>query len=346
MRRRFALAVTVLAIVAACGRPAGDAPSPAPSASPSPSTSPADPSLLRPDPSAEPPASVVIAGPDGVFVIDTSGDVRQIVDEPAAVAVDDGAGGVVYQAARGRWYGTGNPPSTALRWRRAASSEAVTVADPEPGAALTLHDVLGGTVFATRSSGSGPEDMLDTLIAIDLVSGGERDIRNVGGWEYGSDPITVTSELIGASYVAEGSYGVDFFDHAGRTVEVPGNPIPEPNHEAGLALAELSPDAATLAYQESGPDAQGYITIPEVVFVETRTGEELRRLRLDRPDQGWGTVSFDLGERVLVVNRTVTGEYDALMDAPWVIDLSGPKPIVWEAPVAGRAQLLRSPIAL
>jgi hypothetical protein len=353
MRRRSPAVATLLVVLASgCADTPRGSPSAAPSTTGVSTPAPGDPSLLGPDPAASPPAALLIAGPDGVTEVAPTGETRTLVQGPVAFAVDDTTGGLVYQVGRGRPYGDPSHPSTALIWQRAGGAAPTALAEPHPGTFFALHDALatpGGAVevFATRASGSNPEDWLDTVVAFDPVSGSARDIRDVGGWEYGTEPVTVTPTLLGGSYSAEALIGMDFFDQRGNPVDIGGNPLPEPTHDCSCPrLAELSPDAATLAYLEMGDDGQGFFIIPEVVLVDAGSGEELRRLRLDRPDQGWMPISFDLGDGVLVVNRSVTGEFDAPVDAAWVIDLREPEPVVWQAPVSGRAHLVRAPVAL
>jgi hypothetical protein len=141
-------------------------------------------------------------------------------------------------------------------------------------------------------------------------------------------------------------YWFDFIDHAGKEVEVAGNPLPEPTHTSPSPyVAEISSDASTLAYVEFGEDADGFFIIPELVLVDIESGEETLRLRLDRDDGGPLVESLDLGEGVIVVNRVQPDEVgERHVERPWIVDLRGDAPVVWEAPVAGTGRLPRSEI--
>jgi hypothetical protein len=89
-------------------------------------------------------------------------------------------------------------------------------------------------------------------------------------------------------------------------------------------------------------DARGYRIISEVVLLDIEHAAERRRLRLERPEGGCVPASLDLG--VLVVNRWTSGEVER--DVTRVIDLRRDDPVVWEAPIAGTARLLRSPLEI
>lgn len=321
------------------------------SAPPSPvETGPSGVGLLAPDPEASLTAPFLIATNEGIFAIAVDGAVEEVFSEPAAMVVDDTRGGVLFQEVRGRWAGLESPGgSTAIRWIEQGSGTAVDLMALEEGQFLELHDALeiGGdlAVYFTRSVGSTPEDMEDLLIRLDPVAGTEAEVRQVGGWEWGSDPISVTPSLIGATSTASVSRTFEFFDHEGAPVEVSGNPLNGPVGDCSSCpdLAELSAGASTLAFVELDPDDDGFLIIPELVLVEAESGNELVRLRLDRPDQGWVPASLDLGDGVVLMNRFVSGETGSEFDRPWVIDLRGEDPVIWEAALAGHARLLRSP---
>jgi hypothetical protein len=304
--------------------------------------------LLRPDPQALPPASLLIAGPEGVSLVSATGPVRELVQGSVAAAVDDTRGGLVYQRSR-EHYGAGVPSnSTTIEWIKNGSGASTALVTPAAGQFLELHDAveLKGqpAVFYTRFEGGvGHEDTVHTLMRIDIPTGRQTTLRPVGGFEASSEPISVTASLIAMTRLENTKGAFEFLTPDGTPVSPARNPLP-PGSDCDApcpGLAELSPDAETLAYVERGADAQGYRIIPEVVLMHMNTGTELRRLRLDRPDQGWEPASLDLGNGVLVVNRLVSGEIDSAFAEPWVIDLAADEPLVWQAPLAGNARLVR-----
>jgi hypothetical protein len=300
--------------------------------------------LLAPDPAAAPPASLVVAGPGGVSSI-SPGAVRKLVTGRAVIAVDDTQGGVLFQRARGRFDTPG--VSTTIRWVRPGSDAPEDLVEPREGEQLELEDALrqrqGLDVFYTRSSGSTIKDSTDLLVRLNPQTGRAAELGEVGGWEWGS-AISITPALIGLTSVSEAYRSFEFLDPDGAPRKVPANPLSAPVLDCSHCpdLLELSHDAKTLAYVEFSPDARGYRIIPEVVLLDTESAAERRRLRLERPEGGWVPASLDLGDDILVVNRWTSGEVDRDLDRPWVIDLRGNDPVVWEAPIAGNARLLRS----
>jgi hypothetical protein len=297
--------------------------------------------------------TVLIATQDGIFSVSSDGVVEEVALGATVIAVDDTRGGLLFQEVRGRWDGLESPGgATAIRWIQQGSGETVDLVVPEQGQFLQLHDAvgLGGdlAVYFTRSTGSTPDDMEDLLVRLDPVTGMEAEVRTVGGWEWGSDPISVTPSLIGATSTSSVTRSFDFFDHDGTDVDVSGNPLDPPASDCASCpdLVELSPDASILAYVEFGSDHNGYETIPELVLVDPESGNELERVRLDRPDQGWVPASIDLGDSIVVVNRFVSGEGGSDFDRPLVIDLREDDPVIWEVPMVGNARLLRTPLEI
>jgi hypothetical protein len=344
VRRRLAIA-SVLLVVAGCTGPT----SPGAGASPSPSRAREAPALLGADPSAAAAAAVLVAGPDGVSVFTPDGGVRELVDGPVAIAVDDLRGGLLYQRARARLEpGAASGPTAVERIAKNGRAPAVLVT-PAPGQSLALHDSvdLGGevAVFYTRfDGGAGHEDTVHTLMRAGAATGRPSEVRRVGGFEESSEPVSVTASLLVLTYLENTTGAFEFLSPDGTPVDAARNPRPPgTNCDAPCPdLAELSPDASTLAYMERGPDPAGYMTIPEVVLMDMDSGRELRRLRLDRPHQGWWPSSLDLGAGVVVVNRVASGtEGEREFVEPWLIDLRGEDPVVWQAPQAGHARLVR-----
>jgi hypothetical protein len=347
MTRTHAARVVTLGVLALAGCATSTVQTPPAPTSPAPTT---------PTPSTQPSdhaTTILIAADGGIFSVSLDGAVEEVAPGATAIAVDDTRGGVLFQEVRGRWDGLESPGgATAIRWIQPGSGDTVDLVVPEQGEFLQLHDAVGVggdlAVYFTRSTGSTPDDMEDLLVRLDPVSGTEADVRPVGGWEWGSDPISVTPSLIGATSTASVIRSFDFFDHDGTDVEVSGNPLDPPASDCASCpdLAEVSADASILAYVELGSDEDAYETLPELVLVDAESGNELERVRLERPDQGWVPASLDLGDGIVVVNRFVSGEGGSDFDRPLVIDLRKDDPVIWEAPMAGNARLLRAPVLI
>ena len=329
--------------MSACAAPSGP-PTPAPTSSSVASPDPND--LLHPDAGTSSPADVVIAAADGIYSIPEGGEPRRVYDGTAAVAVDDTRGGIVFQASRGIDFPQPSSGSTEIRWQRSGGS-AELVVSPSEGQHLTLHDAVettsGVRVLYTLSVGSTPDDSKDTLISLDPATGATREIRTVGAWEYASGPISVAPSVIGLTSYAEAFVEIEFFTHDAEAVDIPGNPLPEANHEYRFYAAELRPDTEILGYLERSTSVVGAGNVPSVVLVDTDSGQELERLRL-LPGEDWQAVSLDIGNDVVIVNRTPIEPTDARYLEAWTIDLRGDVPVVWEAPIKGEARLLRSEI--
>lgn len=300
---------------------------------------------LLPDPEADPPAGIVLAGPGGVFSIGVGEAVRKIVTGGAVIAVDDTHGGVLFQRAQGRFDKAG--VSTTIHWVKRGSSTPEALVEPSRGEYLELEEALrqshGPAVFYTRSTGSTIKDSSDVLVRLDPSTGHEAELGEVGGWEWGS-ALSITPSLIGLTSVSEAYRTFEFRGPDGARRRLRANPLRSPALDCGHCpdLLELSQDAKTLAYVEFPRDARGYRIIPEVVLLDTETAAERWRLRLERREGGWVPASLDLGDGVLVVNRWSSGEVERHLVRPWVIDLRGDDPVIWEAPIAGNARLARA----
>ncbi len=101
-----------------------------------------------------PQVEVLVSNDDGVFSIDATGEVMQLVKGRVAYAVDDTRGGLLFQVERGRstvwasWqpdYGE-LPKDTRVWWVPRGEGEAQALLVPTPGAGhdLSLYDAYQG----------------------------------------------------------------------------------------------------------------------------------------------------------------------------------------------------------
>ena len=280
-------------------------------------------------------AQLVVAGPDGVHLIDPDGTSRILIDGAAALAVDDLEGGVVFQQERG----TRERMSTVFRVvAGGATAVATLVADPAQG--LSLHDVVAddaeARIYYTRSEGTTPGNTLDTLRRFGLGSRTVTEVMDVGAWESSSDPISIGGGLILLNWSAEGTFGMRFTNLGGAPLDVVANPTPDEGFfDCGLCptTGELSSDGSRLVYRDI---VEG---VDYAIVVDVATGDELHRIRLDGLNR-WILTSFDLGPSHLVVNRS---DNDASLPA-LLFDLGQTDPEPRELPAPGVARLTRSTV--
>ena len=121
---------------------------------------------------------LLVTNDDGVFYIDSVGEVTQLVKGRVAYAVDDTRGGLLFQVERGRspgWWGSQEPvKSTEVWWVPQGAEAAQTVLVPTPGSRLDLSLVdaieAGGRTLvmyerhdSTMDPEYGPHGWYDTL---------------------------------------------------------------------------------------------------------------------------------------------------------------------------------------
>jgi len=285
-------------------------------------------------------AELIVAGPAGVAVIRPNGDVEELVDDAAVYAIDDLAGGVLYQ--QERWARGGR----SLVYRVAVgSSQAVAVLIPASQQGLALNGVaIDGDdtyVYYTRNEGTTPEDALDTLRRYNLRTRQVTELVGVGGFESGAFPISISQSLILYNWSSEGFHGMDFTDLTANTAAVAADPDPvdadfETCWLSCPSLGELSTDGRRLVYIERVDDGPMYATIRHVA-----SGAEIRRIEVAEFDGN--VVSLDMSDGFLVVNRA-SGSGEPL--AAWVYDLAAASPAPTALTIAGEAYLTRSPITV
>lgn len=346
MRNLIGLCAAAM-VLAACG---GDASPPSTTLTPSSTLPVASSSTVAPPTSTtvaptttttEPPplidAELLVAGPDAVSLVRSDLTVETLVNSPAFFAIDDLGGGVLFQVER--W--SGNRRSIVYRVAQGAG-EAVATLIPAIDQGLTLHGMArddGDTyIYYSRREGETPDDAVHTLRRYNMTSREVGELTAVGGWEWGSFPISVSESLILTNWSGEAAHGMDFFDLEGNVAAVAADPDPaddpffDCNRECP-SVGELSQDGERLVYVEE-VDGDSHAVIRHVA-----SGAEIRRVNLGFPD-AWWVASFDLTRDYLVVNRETTGS----MLQAWVFDLRAVDPEPVPLPTAGYAYLTLSQV--
>ncbi len=280
---------------------------------------------------------LLIAGDDGVHLVDPDGATTLLVEGPAAFAIDDLDGGILFQQERD----TRQRRSTVYRVRADGDRAVATlVADLDQSLALSgiVMDDDEVFVYYTRDEGDNPGDARQTLRRYGLTSRTVTELATIGGWESGSYPISVGDGLLLFNWFAEASHGIEVTDLFGSVVAVAGNPSPAEGFvDCNVCpfIAEISGDASRIVYRQV-MDFTDF-----AIIVDVATGEELHRIALNGINR-WRVTSFDLGTTHLVVNRA---DNDGRL-AALVYDLTLPDAPPLELAVAGEAYLTRSPVTV
>jgi hypothetical protein len=300
-------------------------------------------------PTPRPRHGLLIANEDGVVRYGEDGSLAELVTGPVVFAVDDTRGGVFFQVRRGR-FGPGEGSST-VWWVRAGSAVPEAYLVPSrPDHVLSLHDAVArdGSVIIlyTRGEGASIEDMADTLRTYDTTTRTVTVLGGVGGWEAGSEPVSIGGDTIAMTWYAEILNGFEFWDLAGHEIPFPADPFGGDFCEDRQCqwAAELAPDGETFAYFQQVPDAGGFLVNTDLVVVATATGEEVARVGVREEEDAWLPQSIDLAGTTAVVNREAPSR-DGYLE-PWVVDFGGPEPTIVEVPVAGTARLARAAVEI
>lgn len=198
---------TVRVPASAATTEAGDTPPSADTAAPTSSAPAADATVPET-------SGILVAGPGGIQRLAGS-RATTLSNGSAAIAVER-AGTVYFQGAAGRYGEDGSsndPATTAIR-----RLDGTALVAPEGEQWLTLHDAgvtADGTpvLIYTASSGDGPpvEDnptpSSEVLYRYEITTGTSVRIAEVGGWEFGTGPLSFGTELVGGTWSAEASYG-------------------------------------------------------------------------------------------------------------------------------------------
>lgn len=298
-----------------------------------------------------PPGAMLITNENGVYVATLDGVTSQViaadpggVDGTIALAVDDTRGGVIFQPKRDPWLFRGD--DSIVYWSPSGSSGYQQLLVPGPGQGLALNDVVrqGDTtmVYYTRLAGSTPDDLAQTLRRFDLDAKTVTEVTTVGGWESGSDHISIAGDGIVTSGASEGFDWISFSDLDGTQFESPANPIPDGGFDCipdCFYYGDLSPDGATVGFARLAPNGGGLPTIPEITVRRVATGDVLLDVMLPEMPAVAYIDSVDLSDEYLLVNLVEEGsEYPVAV----IVDLASGGLTTYTAPVGGRARFVRS----
>jgi hypothetical protein len=282
---------------------------------------------------------LLVAGPEAVSLVRSDLTVETLINSPAFFAIDDLAGGVLFQIER--W--SGDRRSIVYQVAR-GDGEAVATLIPAIDQGLTLHGMARDEgdpyIYYSRREGETPENAVTTLRRYNMASREVSELTDVGGWEWGSSPISISDSLIVANWGSEGLLGMNFFDLEGNMAAVAADPDPPDDpffdcHGECPSVGELSQDGERLVYVEE-VDGDSYAVIRHVA-----SGAEIRRINLGFPD-AWWVASFDMTNDYLVVNRETSGS----MLQAWVFDLRAVDPEIIALPAPGYAYLTRSTVEI
>ncbi len=346
MNRLLSVCSVGVLVLASCSG-ADDAPSPfgtpssgTPTTTLSPATTVAPPSSTTtaitvsptpfpPDPYVDLP--VIVAADDGIYEVAPSGVIRKLLDGSVAFAVDDAAGGVLYQVDRGRNWLDMPDWDTRVWWLPPGETRPQELLVPSPGHELTLHDTYLDTglhVVYTRhesppGGGSAPHGLVGLLRGFDVDDRQAVDLASGSEWEAGLARVSCGAGLI--SFTRFGQIGgeCEFVDGAGTPVRF-SPAVSDLGCESDCRIGcALGWNGELLVYTQ---DLLGGDQHTDVVFVHSQTGAELGRLslaaELGRPE------SIDiLGNRFLVSypdGRPASLHDLADLDAdPFVMPISG-----------------------
>ncbi len=363
MRRLGVLGVCLILVGACGGSSGGDTSAPTTSTSLDPTTS--LPSLTttsaelssttsipvttttRHDPSGD--HQVLVVNRGGVFQMDTSGTITQLVTGGVAYAVDDTRGGLLFQIARGRWldaYAERSPPGrwTVVWWIPAGSSapQELLVSAPGEGHYLSLHDAfVTGDSFDSESADA---DMADTLRVYDAATGAVKEIYRTRGYEWNLVDVTAAGGLVSATEVQILGAGCRLL-HAttGEFVTRPGFPSAtaacfDETTDCVVSCA-LSPDAGQVAYDWTRSGEDGRVQW-EISVSEVTAGAEVARLVV--PVVGrWGPAELDVDGDLVLLNRAWEGLYEEPALLAYIGD---PNAAPTELAIPGRARFATRPV--
>lgn len=315
-------------------------------------TSPATTTTEVPAGAEIPAGAMLITNEDGVFVATLQGNTSQVIAaSPGSVggliafAIDDTAGGVVFQPNRGPW--TYQGADSIVYWVKQGSGAAQELLVPGAEQGLSLEDVAredGSTmVYYTRVEGrDSPDTASQTLRRFDVTAKTVDELARVGGWESGSSPISVGGESIVSNGTGEGLSWISFMDHDGAPFESPANPMADGAFDClpeCLYYADLSPDGTHVAFGRLTPNAAGSWTIPEVEVRNVASGAVVMSVTLPEiPAVAW-IDSLDLIEDFVLINLVEEGsEYPVAM----ILQVGPGEATGYFPPIGGVARFLRS----
>ncbi len=304
-------------------------------------TDPDDP--IRPPEPTEPPDGgqeaaglppVLLASPDGLFLITGDFLPARLLDGPVAIAVEDTRGGVVFQRAE---FAAGRSSILNLR---PDDPEPRTVVSVPAEAALQLHGVTPGpgdapSIWFSRWEGTTPETVTQTILRRPLDDPATEELERGSGWER-SSRLRPTPELVLIEWADADRRGLQFRDVDWSEVVVGANPYPP----AGERRCSECPRSATLADDAQRAAWLEAVTVgddrsDDVVVVDLAGRAELSRWSLGA-DAGL-EAELDLhGDHVLINTWDPDNEQ---WYPPLVLDLTNGNIELVDSP--GRGRLVR-----
>lgn len=314
-------------------------------------TSTSTPTTTEAPPAGPPAGSVLITNEDGVYVGSIDGVASQVIAaNPGVVggmiafAIDDTAGGVVFQANRQPFIFTGD--DSIVYWVPQGSSAPQELLVPAADQGLGLEDVVnndGVQVYYTRVEGrESPETAAQTLRRFDVATTTVTEVATVGGWESGSSPISVGGDTIVSNGAGEGFLWMNFYDLEAALFASPANPMPEGEFDClpeCFYYGDVSPDGTLLAIGRLAANAGGFAIVPEIEVRNIATGAVVMNVSLPEvPAFPW-IHSLDLSDTHVLINIVEEGsEYPFAT----IVDIASGGLTAYPAPVGGVARFLRS----
>jgi hypothetical protein len=255
---------------------------------------------------------MVVAGPDGLTVVE-GGEVAGTIDiGPIMLALDDGRGGVVFQV--------GMSASSIMRIPPSAGSS-VEVRAPGGDRVLELHDIDGETGFVVYTSRPGTvEAGEEVLHLLDLESGEARTVGTVAGASEEVTRVSAAGDAFLLTLERAGATWLEMLADDGTTLDLSDmGPITDPSRPASttwVGHGVLAPDGASAGYLRESTTTDGI----DLVQVDVETGRESTVTPLEgiAPDSvvrlEWDAevaVVSSVGEPPLVVRDGTTSPVDA-----------------------------------
>lgn len=248
---------------------------------------------------------VVVAGPEGVAVIQDGALVEHFDLGPVMLAVDDTRGGIVFQI---------GVSASSILWLERDSSEPIELIAADPGIVLSLHEVVEidgspAVVYTSRTTGLAPEETREDLRIRDLDDGTDTLVGQTGGYESSATRISYAAGRWVTSMSAE---GYTWFEELGGDTAGFHNPRTEDdaaeNFLVWVGHAVQAPDGATMAFMRGSPRSEAPF---QLVVVDLATGAELMAVpvegshetTLTRVDWDGETAVVSLSQQPAVVVR-------------------------------------------
>lgn len=288
---------------------------------------------------------IIVSSHEAAFLMSSGELPIRLTDGRVALAIDDGAGGLLFQKDRGRVWDPTSPRDTRIWWVPSGSGKVIDVLVPTPGAGheLSLHDVIfddGHRIIYTRhegvyTEGDNPFDLADRLRVFDASSGTITDLLVHGAYEAALGEVSCSDR----GTVSATSYGqVDsrclFMRLDGHTVDVPAVIDDQLCESDCLRSCALGGDGGWLAYAHTPYTERWSDAVSFVEVVDSATGAPIASRQL--PEASWSLDQIDLaGSWVLVSFGDDRPAFLFHVDAGLQL---------YELPFAGPARFLQAPL--